>query len=127
MTDNINWDEILEETMGKLYADKEFRDLVKHTRIGENLSLAELSEKIGVSEDVLSSFEQGERVDHTSQMKISMWFFEIEKEKVIDDELKDKFELCYLLCKFVLYGSDKQWEKFFKFINSLPKGRNPKG
>ena len=127
MIDNINWDEILEETMGKLSADKEFRDIVKHARIGENLSLTELSEKIGVSEDVLNSFEQGEQVNHISQMKISMWFFGTEKEKVINDELKDKFELCYLLCKLVLYSSDKQWGKFFKFINSLPKGRNPKG
>ena len=126
MTNGIDWDKILEEITEKLYTDKEFRDIVKHTRIRENLSLSELSEKISVSEDVLNSFEQGEQVDHDSQIKISMWFFGTEKDRVVDDELKDKFELIYLLCKFVLYGSAKQWKRFLKDINSLSKRYKPK-
>ena len=115
----INWEEILNELLCKADNLIEAKELVKGTRIKLGLSLSEFSEMTGVPESDLEAFEAGREIDTKNKLRIFMWFLEKEQNSVQEEDLKEKLRLAYLLCKLVLYGSDKQQEKFFKFIKSL--------
>ena len=115
----INWDEILNELLEKSRALIESKEVVRDARIKAGLSLSELSEMLGIPETDLANFENGHLIESTNEFKIFMWFFEKEGRDIQGRELRENFRLAYLLCKLVIYGSEKQWERFFNFIDSL--------
>ena len=106
----INWDEALNEILSEENERIKVREFVKNVRVRSNISLLELSEITGVPENDLEVFESGQRIDIENELRVFVWFFEIEQDSVQGEELKEKFRLCYLLCKAALCGPDKLLE-----------------
>ena len=118
----IDWNEILNELLEKSRALIESKEVVRDARIKAKLSLSELSEILDVPEKDLADFENGHMIGVTNEFKIFMWFFGKEGRNIQGKELREKFELAYLLCKLVVYGKDKDWERLFNIIDSLNIG-----
>lgn len=121
--ENLNWNEVLEDIKEEISAKTEFRELVRHARLQQNLSLSELAEEIGVSEEILESYEEGEEIDHEVDIKITLWFFEKEEESICGEDLKEQFKLVILLCRLLLYGTEEQIERLVDFAASLCKNQ----
>jgi hypothetical protein len=115
----IDWDGMLNELLEKSRTLIESKEVMRDARIKAGLSLSELSEMLDIPETDLAEFEDGHLIEPTNEFKVFMWFFANEGRNIQGKELRDEFRLAYLLCKLVVYGSEKQWERFFTFIDSL--------
>jgi hypothetical protein len=123
MTKEMNWDEILGEIIEKTDADKNFRELFRHTRTSEFLSIDALAEKTGVPEEIITDYESGKPIDEEMNLKLCLWWAETEKTKTSDAEILRDLELVSLLARLILYGTEKQFARLVKFAKSL-KTRN---
>ena len=121
MNSGPNWDQLISELLGKANTEIEIQLALKNYRIELGLSLPELSEITEISEDILETFEAGEQIDRVDKLKIFMYFLKEKQESIVEDDLKAKFELAYLLCKLALSENEEQLERLIELARSLRK------